>query len=420
MQTKNPISQLLQPIAKRWYYIVICMLIAGALATAHLFRTNPVYQATATIKIENGEAGLNNLNLYRNFDVFKQDNKVETEVEVLKSRYLFEKALSKVDFDVEYYRVGRFKSMELYHESPFVIQYEIQDNSFYKQEVQLNYAGGESFNMSYNLNGTTINKRIQFGKDQFINTLKFRVVKNQNYLSEKPRSLEGGIFKFVVYSKSALATHLTDGRLMVKAVNKDVNIIKIYYDHEVAEKAMKMVNALAETYIEDGILTKTDAASTTFNFVSDQLNNVSDDLNKAQNDIKDYKTQKGIVNLTQETEARLRTLGQLEIQQVNLQMDLAALDNMSEYIRRNMEIPYSAPEYQTVLDPLFIEGISTLNKKYRERKELLQKYTEEDPKVVQVTSDIESFRVSTKEGIVNTRKKLMVRLDEINASMGSL
>ena len=36
----------------------------------------------------------------------------------------------------------------------------------------------------------------------------------------------------------------------------DGSIIKIYYQHPVGEKAMRLVNAIAETYIEEGIRNK--------------------------------------------------------------------------------------------------------------------------------------------------------------------
>ena len=67
--------------------------------------STPKYQATATIKIQD-KSGISDTKLFKDFDVFNQNNKIQTEVEVLKSRYLFEKALQKLDFFVEYYHTN--------------------------------------------------------------------------------------------------------------------------------------------------------------------------------------------------------------------------------------------------------------------------------------------------------------------------
>ena len=104
MQTQNSLSQLLYPLKKRWYLILFSVAIMSVLATRYLYLTTPVYQATSTIKIEDAQQGASSSNLYRDFDVFKTNTKVQTEVEVLKSRNFFMKALNSLDYYVEYYQ----------------------------------------------------------------------------------------------------------------------------------------------------------------------------------------------------------------------------------------------------------------------------------------------------------------------------
>ncbi len=116
MQNKDQFGSILQPLRKRWYYPVAGVLVATLIAMRFLFVATPLYQATTSIKIDDAQAGLTNANLYKDFDIFKINNKIPTEVEVLKSKYLFSKALDKLDFDVEYYRVGNFKTAEVYHD----------------------------------------------------------------------------------------------------------------------------------------------------------------------------------------------------------------------------------------------------------------------------------------------------------------
>ena len=129
----------------------------------------------------------------------------------------------------------------------------------------------------------------------------------------------------MVYSKSALATRLLNKDYLVRAVDKDINIIKIYYKHEVPEKATRLVNAIAEAYIEQGINDKRDYAGSTVDFINQQLAIVSAELDKAQNALKDYKIKNEIVNIPQQTDATFKTLSNLELQKVDINMQLARM-----------------------------------------------------------------------------------------------
>ena len=84
MRTPGSIQSLLYPLKKRWYIVVICVMLSGIAATRYLYMATPEYQATATLKIESAHDGAAGTNLYRDFDVFKANAKVQTEVEVLK------------------------------------------------------------------------------------------------------------------------------------------------------------------------------------------------------------------------------------------------------------------------------------------------------------------------------------------------
>lgn len=417
MQNRNNFRDIWLPLRKGWYYIVVCVLVATMVALRFLFVTTPLYQATTSIKIDDAQAGIANTNLYRDFDVFKINNKIPTEVEVLKSRYLFEKALHKVDFDVEYFRVGNFKTMEVYHDLPFKVEFTIKDTMFYSQAYDLEYKGADKFRLIYKKDGIVKVTDGTFGNEIYDKSINLNIIRDDAFLMRKPRSLDKGKFQFIVYSKSALAGKLMANDYVVKAVDKDISIIKIYYQHPVAIKASKLVNSIAETYIEEGIRNKTDAAAQTVDFVNAQIGKVSEELNKAQDEIEKYKHDNGIVNMLQETDAALRTLSQLEIQKVQINMDLAVLDNLNEYLRRNRELPETAPDYQTVSDPLFTEAVSSLNKNYRERSNLLLKYTPEDNHIIILDRNIEELKKYIAESVLNTRKKLIIKLEEINASI---
>lgn len=412
MRSPGSIQSILYPIQKRWYVIVICILLSGVAATRYLYMATSQYQATATLRIEDAHDGMSGSNLYRDFDVFKANTQVQTEVEVIKSRSLFEKALDRLDFYVEYYQPGELKKEEVYHEAPILVDFTISDSSFQSRAFDFNHLGGEKFQISYEAGGHSIEKEGSFGQEICAQGVCITVKKDEEQWKYH-RSKMNQPWSFTVYSRSALSEKLMGTNFVVKAVDKDVNIVKLYYTHPIPEKAMLLVNAVAETYISQGIADKQFLAGNTVDFINQQIAIVGRELEAARDAIKSYRIKNEIVNIMQETEATYKTLGELEIQRVDLGMQLSVLENMSDYLRRNKEIKFTGPQYGSVIDQLFSESVSRLNTKMRERDELLKKYTAENDRVRNVDAEIAQQKAYLVESINNTRRKLLLEQDEV-------
>jgi len=412
MQTQNSLSQLLYPLKKRWYLILFSVAIMSVLATRYLYLTTPVYQATSTIKIEDAQQGASSSNLYRDFDVFKTNTKVQTEVEVLKSRNFFMKALNSLDYYVEYYQ-DDLRNQEVYHESPFIVNFNISDSSFYNREFQFQYVKGDQYKVSYEYKGVQFQKVGTFGKQLRADDIELNIIKNEKIIKYKSSNYLEGNWNFIVYSPEALTNKMLTKDYLVKAVDKDVNVIKIYYSYPVAVKAQRLVNAIAETYIKESIEDKKDIAGNTVDFINQQLRVVSVELEQARDAVKQYRIENEIVNIPQATEATYRTLGELEVQKVEINMQLSSLENMSEYLRRDKQINFSGPSYGEVSDGLFSEAVLQLNSKIRERDQVLQKYTTESDEVKLIDKEIAQRKSYLVESINNTRRKLLGRQDEL-------
>jgi capsular exopolysaccharide synthesis family protein len=412
MQTQNSLSQLLYPLKKRWYLILFSVAIMSVLATRYLYLTTPVYQATSTIKIEDAQQGASSSNLYRDFDVFKTNTKVQTEVEVLKSRNFFMKALNSLDYYVEYYQ-DDLRNQEVYHESPFIVNFNISDSSFYNREFQFQYVKGDQYKVSYEYKGVQFQKAGTFGKQLRADDIELNIIKNEKIIKYKSSNYLEGNWNFIVYSPEALTNKMLTKDYLVKAVDKDVNVIKIYYSYPVAVKAQRLVNAIAETYIKESIEDKKDIAGNTVDFINQQLRVVSVELEQARDAVKQYRIENEIVNIPQATEATYRTLGELEVQKVDINMQLSSLENMSEYLRRDKQINFSGPSYGEVSDGLFSEAVLQLNSKIRERDQVLQKYTTESDEVKLIDKEIAQRKSYLVESINNTRRKLLGRQDEL-------
>ena len=416
MRTPGSLQSMLYPLQKRWYLIVICILLSGIAATRYLYMATSQYQASATLRIEDAQDGMSGSNLYRDFDVFKSNPKVQTEVEVLKSRSLFEKALDRLDFHVEYYRQGELKQEEVYHTAPFLVDYSIKDSSFNTLNCNLKFLEGNKFLISYERLGNTFEKQGVFGTQICDGGVCITVKKDEEQLRYHPQ-LKQENWSFIVYSRDALTSKLMNAQYLVKAADKEVNIVKLYYTHAIPEKASKMVNAISTAYIDQGIEDKKSLASSTVDFINQQIAIVGKELDDARDAIKIYRIQNQIVNIAQETDATYKTLGELTLQKVDVNMQLNVLENMSDYLRKNREVKFSGPEYGTVIDQLFTESVAKHNAKIREREELIKKYTAENDRVKNIDAEITQQKAYLIESVNNTRRKLLSKEDDLYAAI---
>src|ERR1700749_3414747 len=94
--------------------------------------------------------------------------------------------------------------------------------------------------------------------------------------------------------------------------------------------------------------------------------------------MENYKQQKGVINIKQETETNIRSLSELKTRLAGLQMDLIAIDSLDRYIQHGKaDFNRLAPNFQTFNDLLSTEIIKKVKALQEEKKDLLMKYTPE-------------------------------------------
>ncbi len=412
MRAPGSFASLLYPLKKRWYILVICVGLSAIAATRYLYMATPLYQASASIKIEDDQQGPAASSLYKDFDV-SSGSSASAEAEILRSRKLFSAALEKLDFYVEYFRSDELNTKEFYKNTPFTVDFKVMDSTFYNRDYKIQYKGGNAFALTYDFFGHTVQRNGSFGTIMNDRGIMLTVRKNDQLLHYVPNELKNN-WSFKVYSPAGLTAHLLNEDYVVKPIDKESNVVKIYYTHPIQEKAVKLVNAIAQTYIQSTVADKQNIAGNTADFLNGQLAQVSLDLEHARDAIKNYRVQNNIVNIAQSTESTYKTLGELEVQKVQLSMQQNALEAMSDYLRRNKEITLSGPDLGSVNDPLFTDAVTRLNTKIRERGELLHKYTADNDKVKVVDADIAQQKAFLVESINNTRRKLYDRQDELD------
>lgn len=415
MPVSKRATPFLRPLLRGLPLIALAVIGCVLAARWYLQHAVPMYESTAKIRLADPHDGGPSANLYKDFDVFATNNQIGTEVEMVKARVLIEKTLDSMEMQTTVYRIGKLKKMELYHDNPLLVEVHLRDTDWYGRPIAIDVLPDSGLQIKGP--GEPKSARGCFGQWLTLRGADILVRRNDSLLRERTDLPLMGRYAVVKDSRDQAVDKIT-GNLDITSIDKDVPILRIIYKSAVPEKAADYVNILANTYISDYVATKVRAADLTVDFLDRQLAEVAARLRHSEDTIEDYRNDKNIINIHQETETDLRKIAQLKIQQANLQMSLAAIDSLDVYIQKGKEnFLELAPNFEAFTDLLSTEIVKKIKQLQSDKKDLLLQYTEKDGKVVAIDEKITDLTSYLAESIRNSRKNYAIKYEEINRAI---
>jgi uncharacterized protein involved in exopolysaccharide biosynthesis len=408
----NENLRILKPFFRGLPIVILAVLISILSAKKYLNYVTPMYESTAKLKLADVQEGVPSANLFKDFDVFASANKIATEIEVLKSTLLIEKAIDELPFNKEIYRKGSVQSVELFNNSPILIEGTFNSEKALDKKYGLDVISTKAFLFFY----PDSQKGIKglFGKPFVIKGGIVLIHLNEPFIKSKKDLKIIDSYEFEFLSKQKLMDKINKN-LDIVSVDKDVPVIRINLKSNVPEKAALFVNKLAEVYVKDYIESKFRAADTTVDFLKKEINNSNKKLSASENNIQNFKDKEHIINIPQETETDLRKIAQLKIEQTNLKMSLDAMKDLNKYIANGKGSYLDlAPNFEAFTDLLSTEMIKSMKSLQAEKKDLLLTYTPENEKVKVVDAKLKDLTDYQIESIKNTQNNLQIKYAELS------
>ncbi|PCJ94027.1 MAG: hypothetical protein COA50_12760 [Flavobacteriaceae bacterium] len=404
--------RIFKPYLRGFPLIIMAMIIAFMVAKKYLSYVTPMYESTSKLKLADISEGVTGTNLFKDLDVFATTNRIAAEIEVIKSEVLLNKVFDELDFDIEIFRKGKIKVVELYQQSPITIEYINADEKVYDKLFELSIDNEQHYELTDPISNQTYNGKM--GTTLNLPNVALLISLNTTHLTENPHINILDDYQFQILSRQKLLSTVKKS-LDVTAVDKDVPIIRINYKSANPLKASKLADKLTRVYIKDYIENKHRAANITVDFLIDRINEVLQKLSTSEENIQNYRNKKNITNITQETETDLRQLAQLEIQQTNLKMNLEAIQELESYIKEGQDnFLELAPNFEAFTYLLSTEMVKNIKALQAEKRDLLLVYTPENKKVIVVDGKIKDITSYLAEGVSNTRKNLEVKYKNLN------
>lgn len=409
MNDFKDIAKLLKPLIKGSPVILFLVIVGVLTARKAVNYMTPKYESVAKIKLDDSNGGLSNTILYKDFELFPTGNKIATEIEVLKSEELLQKVAQALDFDVAYFRVGQVKTSEMYQQTPFRVDFKIKGDQLFGRSYHVDILSDSTYLLTYVEDGVETKVPVDFGTEvetkYGLFTLNF-----QNDYNKGNAYLD--TFFFEIKSESQVISEIRKG-LDIMSLDKDVPVIRIAYKHPIPEKTLLVANALANTYIEDYIISKAFTAQKTLNFIDEQIGAVNSKLKKSESEIERYKLNNKVINLKQQTETGLKKLAELEVQLANLEMSEKSLDELNDYVTNNEDNLINLAPQVGFGDLLYTELMKKIKSFETEKEALLKKYQPEHKKIQILDKNIGDLENYVVKSIQNAKTEISTKRQSI-------
>jgi tyrosine-protein kinase Etk/Wzc len=384
--TSVSLGDYLRVIIRRKWAVVIIFLTTVVLATLVSLRMPKIYQTSVKIKVSQRVSGATILSSFYYDPYF-----LETEIEMIRSRALLAKVANHLKMT---YRVapGRPALREALAEAYF-------EEGTPVGNLVITFSGPDSYTVAFD------GRPIGEGRNGEVFEWEFGTL-----LVDTKRARAEDLIEIKTSNVDAVVGGIL-GSIQVKPV-ENVNMLRLTAKGRDPKKVTRLVNALADVYVETSMEDKRLQATTTRVFIENQIERTASNLRRAEIELETFKRETGILDMSAETRRYVAVLGDLESQllaeSLDRQISAVELDILK---RRRGAVSGESGSYPTeeVLISRFAAGSALqqlenrLIELRRRRAELVQTRTPDHPSVVAVDEEIgnaeEELRVALSDAL---------------------
>lgn len=243
---------------------IVFILSVGA-ALIYLRYTPPLYMATSIIQIKND---VDKTNQILELKTSKADEvNLNQTIELLRSPEFLKRTFNKLPLDVSYFSQGTFLAFELYRSSPFIVEYEIVNNQYYRLPFYVSFTDHSAI-LKYGHDKKEKTIKINEWTEWDGIKLKLKVV-DSLAIKEQTDKIKTDSYFFII-NDSDFVQNVNSNLLEVYVLNSEANTIQINFIDKNPVKATEIVKTIAEEFIRFDVEKKIESSKLILKFIDKQ------------------------------------------------------------------------------------------------------------------------------------------------------
>ena len=401
-----------------WPWFVASVIVCVVAAFVYLRYQTPVYNVGASVLIKEDDprsramkSSNGALEALQGMGGFSMTSNFDNEVEILKSRTLIQKVVTRLGLYISTVEDRSFGyDLPLYKSAPVQV--------YLTPEEAEKLEGGARLKMTYTPEGKL--------------TVKATYTVNQEEQTEEktfdalPAVLPTpvGVFSFAKNDSVAaptkevkLTTYITSptavakayaGSLSVEPTSKTTTIAKVSFQNSSKQRAVDFINTLVAFYNQDANDEKNEVAQKTADFIEDRISIINRELGTTESQLADFKQKSGLTDLASDAQLALQENSKYEQLRIENQTQIRLVEFLRDYINN----PANADEVIPANVGLKDQNLSTVIDQYNtmiiERKRLLRTSSENNPAVINMKTGIEAMRHSVQTTVTSVLEGLRI------------
>lgn len=418
------IQKFIAMIFRKWYWLLLSVAIALAVAWYVTKNSEPVYKVSASILVRDPEKFSNSIgDLIYGEKFMNTGSSIENEVFLIRRFRLVRSTLEDLGY----------QTLVFEEESPVKIR--IDSASYYIPHgmgLTLNIKSPEKFTLSSE--DEDVEKMIQakefkFGETIDLDGFKFDVLLDKqgfvNYLrklkakekAEEVARTEREIY-FEVYDLDKLADNYI-GALEVEPLDEKATIFQLSIESTWPAKDIKFLNALTQKYLESDLEEKVSVATQTMDFLDEQLTFISDSLNRIEGQRERFKRE-NTIDLSKEGTQLYENIQELEKSKSEIQMRQKYLTYLENYLKSNKDTEgITVPSTLGISDPVLNSLVEELvNQQIELRKAKTTTSGPENPTVIRKKELIADLKGNILETVENLKSGERIAIRDLDRRIG--
>lgn len=403
---------------KYWPGFLLCIILAGGGAYFYLKYATPVYNASASIIIneDNGNNKGSEMAAYGELGFLSglHSNNIKKDITILKSRRLMKDVVNILRLNIEYFKEERFREIELYGSTqPFQLTVLKMDEAKLQElkggKFAISSAGQNSIRVRDLKNGKVfkVKEGNPFNLD-FANVV----------IKTKPghEKFSEVILRFSDPEKIASKYR---NKVQLIQTDKTSNVIEISLNDPVREKAKDIIDQLILEFNRDAIEDKNLIAGNTAKFINERLEIINSELESVETGKEEFKETNRLTDI--QTESRMYVESAREYnnrrQEVGTQLELAhaMLDYLSTVSNTDL-----LPANLGIQEAGVNQQIGEYNNLVLERNRILGSSTEKNPSIVRLNSRLDQIKNNISQSLQGMSNNLRISQQDLNRQSSSI
>ena len=389
-----------------WYLFVIALAIALGMAMLKNRRWIPTYYSQGTIVIKESSPYGNSASssLMQGFSVDAGYKNVNNQMIMLGSYDLMSRVVDSLPFlNVEYITQGRFKTRQLYRNTPIVIEYTRLHPRAYEMMFLITSNEDGTMHISSSDESMPLELDVHFGEPVSCPLFDIKV-----WPTEMLTSSTRVFFRFRTHE--SLVTEFM-GRLQLSFVRDGSTVLALSLVSETPQRDCEFLDKLVDIYLLQNLEQKNKVAENSIRFINEQLENLQASLQVSEGAITDFRQENKFVDVNSYAGQLMGRISEYEQQAMELRLRETYFDYLIKYIHDNIEKDaVIAPTTMGVKEPVLVGLVQQLNDLRIKRGELTQK----NVYYAKYTKDIENVKLALEEVVTSMRASLEIEKADLN------